>query len=74
MIMTEHGMFQQVARFAHDTEPGRFYELAGHGWRSTISTRMEADRIAGPLACDPARVRHYFALSVEVPIPDEVTV
>ena len=74
MIVTEHWMFQQIAQFAHDPEPGVFYELAGHSWRTPISTRMEADRIAGPLACDARRVRHYFALSVEVPTPDEMTV
>lgn len=73
-MMTEHGMFQRIAKFAHDTEGGRYYELVGHGWTTRISTRMEADRIAGPLACDVARVRHYFALSVEVPEPDEVEV
>lgn len=72
--VTEHWMFRQVAEFAHDPESGRLYEVVGHGWTSAISTRMEADRIAGPLACDPALVRHYFALSVEVPEPDEVTV
>lgn len=71
-LVTEYWMFRQIAQFAHDTQPGTFYALCGHGWTSTISTRMEADQIAGPLACDPARVRHYFALSVEVPEPDEM--
>ena len=72
MTATLQFMLSKVAEFAqarvHD--PATWYSLAGHGWRADISKRMEADRIAGALACTKQEVCRFFALSVE--ITDEV--
>jgi hypothetical protein len=62
-------MLRRVAELANDQKPASYHELAGHGWRTTIAKRMEADRIAGPLGCTEDAVRRFFSLSVEVPIP-----
>lgn len=65
MTVTLHWMLGQIARSANDHD--HFYEISGHGWHTPISKRMEADRIAGPLACTENEVRRYFSLSVEIP-------
>ena len=72
--ITTGWMLRKIAEYANDFTPGVYYEISGHGWRSTISKRMEADRIAGPLACTEDEVRRFFSLSIEVPEPSAITI
>lgn len=67
MMTTLDWMLRKVAELANDLNPASYHELAGHGWRTTIAKRMEADRIAGPLGCSQDQVRRFFSLSVEIP-------
>jgi hypothetical protein len=71
-VASLHWMLAKLAELANDRSPAAFHELTGHGWRATIAKRMEADRIAGALACDEDRVRHYFSMSIEIPPKPEV--
>lgn len=60
-------MLRKVAELANDLTPASYHELAGHGWRTAIAKRMNADQIAGPLGCTEDEVRRFFSLSVEIP-------
>jgi hypothetical protein len=68
-MVTLDWMLRRVAELANDLSPASYHELSGHGWRTTIAKRMDADRIAGPLGASEDAVRRLFSLSVEIPIP-----